>query len=206
MVDATCDVLHRILSLLFPLELMVWEVMILLMLIRCLFVLSLFASSVISFSVRVILCSKNALSCCAGSQSVWRTCFWVGHFFSRFRFANVLSSLGDRSGGLGVSSMYVARTVYVLGVTILMLLFANFFFKDLLVFFPRTSIHFSSSEPPHRHSSLVSPLSLSLPLLLSSDALLAKPPMSEEYSLRRLHLMSNCLHILLGRHPLYFLL
>ncbi len=70
-------------------------------------------------------------------------------------------------------SMYVARAVYLLGVTILMLLFANFFFKDLLVFFPRTSIHFPSSKPPHRHSSLVSPLSVSLPLLLSSDALLA---------------------------------
>ena len=132
--------------------------------------------------------------------------FLGGSFFSRVCFANILSLLGDCSGGLGVSSMFVARAVYLLGVTILMLLFANFFFKDLLVFFPHTSIHFSSSEPPHRHSSLVSPLSLSLPLLLSSDALLAKPPMSEEYSLRRLHLMSNCLHILLGRHPLYFLL
>ncbi len=176
------------------------------MLIRCLFVLSLFAISVVSFSARVMLRSKNALSCCARSLSVCRTCFWVGRFFSCGRFANVLSSLGDHSGGLGVSSMYVARAVYLLGVTIVMLLFANFFFKDLLVFFPRTSIQLSSSEPPHRHSSLVSPLSLLLPLLLSSDALLAKPPMSEEYSLRRLNLMSNCLHILLGRHPLYFLL
>jgi hypothetical protein len=52
----------------------------------------------------------------------------VGRFFWRVRFANVLSSLGNRSGGLGVSSMYVARAVYLLGVTILMLLFANFFF------------------------------------------------------------------------------
>ena len=176
------------------------------MLIHCLFVLSLFASSAVSFSARVMLCSKNALSCCARSRSVWRTCFWVGLFFSRVHFANVLSSLGDHSGGLGVSSMYVARAVYLLGVTILMLLFAKFFFKDLLVFFPRTSIHFPSSEPPHRHSSLVSPLSLLLPLLLSSDALLANPPMSEEYLWRRLNLMSISLHILLGRHPLYFLL
>ena len=176
------------------------------MLIRCLFVLSLFASSVVSFSARVMLRSKNALSCCARSRSVWRTCFWVGRFFSCVRFANVLSSLGNHSGGLGVSSMYVARAVYLLGVTILMLHVANCFFKDLLVFFPRTSIHFPSSEPPHRHSSLVSPLSLSLPLLLSSDALLANPPMSEEYSCRRLNYMSISLHILLGRHPLYFLL
>jgi hypothetical protein len=30
--------------------------------------------------------------------------------------------------------------------------------------------------------------------------------MSVEYSWRRLNLMSNSLHILLGRHPLYFLL
>ena len=176
------------------------------MLIRCLFVLSLFASTVVLFSARVMLLSKNALSCCARSRSVWRTCFWVGRFFSCVRFANVLSSLGNRSGGLGVSSMYVARAVYLLGVTIVLLHFANFFFKDLLVFFPRTSIHFPSSEPPHRHSLLVSPLSLLLPLLLSSDALLANPPMSEEYSWRRLNLMSNSLHILLGRHPLYFLL
>ena len=176
------------------------------MLIHCLFVLFLFARSVVSFSACVMLCSKNALSCCAGSRSAWRMCLWVGRFFTRVHVANVQSLLGDCSGGLGVSSMYVARTVYLLGVTILMLLFANFFFKDLLVFFPRTSIHFSSSEPPHRHSLLVSPLSLSLPLLLSSDALLANPPMSEEYSWRHLNLISNSLHILLGRHPLYFLL
>ena len=129
---------------------------------------------------------------------------WVA--FSRV----VVSSMSYRRWAIVlVGSVFLRcmwRAVYLLGVTILMLLFANFFFKDLLVFFPRTSIQFSSSEPPHRHSSLVSPLSLSLPLLLSSDALLAKPPMSEEYSLRRLNLMSNCLHILLGRHPLYFLL
>jgi len=135
-----------------------------------------------------MLRSKNALSCCARSR------------------ANVLSLLGDHSGGLGVSSMYVARAVYLLGVTILMLLFASFFFIDLLVFFPRTSIHLSSSEPPNRHSLLVSPLSLSLPLLLSSDVLLANPPMSEEYSWQRLNLIPNSLHILLGHHPLYFLL
>ena len=177
-----------------------------LMLTRCLFVLSLFASSVVSFSARIMLRSKNALSCCARSRSVWRTCFWVGRFFSLVRFANVLPSLGNHSGGLGVSSMYVVRAVYLLGVTILMLLVANCFFKDLLVFFPRTSIHFPSSEPPYRHSSLVSPLSLLLSLLLSSDALLANPPMFVVYSWRRLNLMSNSLHILLGRHPLYFLL
>ena len=177
-----------------------------LMLIRCLFVLSLFARSVISFLARVMLRSKNALSCCARSRSVWRTCFWVGCFFERVRFTTVLLSLGNCSGGLGVSSMYVARAVYLLGVTILMLLFANSFIKDMLVFFPRTSIHFPSSEPPHRHSLLVSPLSLSLPLLLSSDALLANPPMSKEYSLRCLNLMSISLHILLEHHPLYFLL
>ena len=50
----------------------------------------------------------------------------------------------------------------------------------LLVFFPRTSIHFSSSEPPHRQLLLVVPLSLSLSLLLSPDKLLANPPMAEE--------------------------
>jgi len=149
MVDAACDVLRCILSLLFPLELMVWEVMIFVDAHTLLFVLSLFASSVVSFSARVMLHSKNALSCCARSRSVWRTCFWVGRFFSRVRFVNVLSLLRDHSGGLDVSSMYVARAVYLLGVTILMLRFANFFFKDLLVFFPRTSIHFPSSEPPH---------------------------------------------------------
>ena len=109
------------------------------------FVLSLFASSVILFSARVMLRSKNALSCCARSQSVWQTCFWVGRFFAHIRVANVLLLLGDRSGGLGVSLMYVASAVYLLGVTILMLLFANFFFMDLLVFFSRTSIHFPSS-------------------------------------------------------------
>ena len=136
------------------------------MLIRCLFVVSLFAISVVLFSARVMLLSRNALSCCARSRSVWRMCFWVGRFFSCVRVANVLLLLGDRSGGLGVSSMYVVRAVYLMGVTILMLLVANLFFNDLLVFFPRTSIHFPSSEPPHRHSSLVSPLSLSLPLLL----------------------------------------
>jgi len=128
------------------------------------------------------------------------------HFFARVCVANVLSSLGDYSGGLGVSSMYVARAVYLLGATILMLLFANFFFKDLLVFFPRTSIHFSSSEPPRRHSLLVMPLSLSLPLLLSPDMLLANPPIPDEYSCRRLNLTPNSLQILLGCHPLYFLL
>ena len=176
------------------------------MLTRCLFVLSLFASSVVSFSARIMLRSRNALSCCSRSRSVWWMCFWVGRFFLLVRFANVLPSLGNRSGGLGVSSMYVVRAVYLLGVTILMLLVANCFFRDLLVFFPRTSIHFPSSEPPHRHSSLVSPLSLSLSLLLSSDALLANPPMFVVYSWRRLNLMSNSLHILLGRHPLYFLL
>ncbi len=175
------------------------------MLICCLFVLSLFASSVVLFSARVMLRSKNALSCCARSLSVWRTCFWVGPFFSRGLVANILSSLGDRSGGLGVSSMYVARAVYLLGGTIVMLLFAKFFFIDLLVFTPRPSIHFSSSEPPHRHSSLVSPLLLSLPLLLSSDALLANLHMSEEYSWRHLNLIPNSLHILLGRQPFYFL-
>ena len=114
---------------------------------------------------------------------MWRMCFWVGRFLSRVRFANVLLSLRDRSDGLGASLMYVARAVYLLGVTSLMLRFANFFLKDLLVFFPRTSIHLSSSKPPHRHSSLVSPLLLSLSLLLSSGVLLANPPMSEEYLL-----------------------
>ena len=76
----------------------------------------------------------------------------------------------------------------------------------LLVFFPRTSIHFSSSEPPRHHSLLVVPLSLLLPLLLSPDTLLANPPISKEYSYRRLNLTLNSLQILLGRHPLYFLL
>ena len=52
--------------------------------------------------------------------------FWVGRFFSRFRVANVLSLLGDRSSGLGVSSMYLARAVYLLGVTSLVLLSTNF--------------------------------------------------------------------------------
>jgi len=98
------------------------------MLISCLFVLSLFASSVVSFSARVMLHSKNALACFARSRSVWRTCFWVGRFIPLVHVANILSSLGDRSGGLGVSSMHVASDVYLLGVIILMLLFANFFF------------------------------------------------------------------------------
>ncbi len=51
---------------------------------------------------------------------------------------------------------------------------------NLSVFFPRTSIHFSSSEPSHRHSLLVVPLSLLLSLLLFPDTLLANPPMAEE--------------------------
>ena len=123
------DVLRRILSLLLPLELMVWAVMVFVDAQTLLFFLPLFVSSVVSFSARVMLRSKNALSCCARSQSVWWTCFGVGCFFLRFCFANVLSSLEDCSGGLGVSSMYVARAVYLLGVTILMVLFANFFFK-----------------------------------------------------------------------------
>ena len=78
---------------------------------------------------------------------------------------------------------------------------------DLLVFLPRISIQSSPSEPPRRHSSLVAVLSLSsLPLLLCSDLLLTNPPMSEENPCRRLNVTPNSLHILLGCHPLYFLL
>jgi hypothetical protein len=72
---------------------------------------------------------------------------------------------------------------------------------------PVISIHFSSSEPAHHHSLLVAELSLSLlSLLLSSDALLAKPPMSDENSCWRLNVTSYSLHVFLGRQPLYFLL
>ena len=39
----------------------------------------------------------------------------MGRFFSRGNFVNVLSSLGDRSGGLGVSSMYVKSCVLIGG-------------------------------------------------------------------------------------------
>ena len=53
----------------------------------------------------------------------------MGRFFSRVRFATVLSLLGNRSGGLGVSLMYVARALYLLGVTILMLLLLTFLLK-----------------------------------------------------------------------------
>jgi hypothetical protein len=78
---------------------------------------------------------------------------------------------------------------------------------DLLVFLPRISIQSSPSEPPRRHLSLVAVLLLSsLPLLLCSDLLLTNPPMSEENPCRRLNVTPNSLHILLGCHPLYFLL
>jgi hypothetical protein len=56
--------------------------------------------------------------------------------------------------------------------------------------------------------SLVAKLSLSLlPLPLSSGALpTANLPMPEDNLCRRLNATPNSLHILLGRHPLYFLL
>ena len=76
---------------------------------------------------------------------------------------------------------------------------SRFSFVDFL---PLISIHFSSSEPAHHHSLLVAELLLSLLLFpLSSDALLAKPPMSDDNSCRHLNVMPNSLHILLGRQP-----
>jgi hypothetical protein len=54
---------------------------------------------------------------------------------------------------------------------------------------------------------LVAELLLLLLLLpLSSNALLAKPPMSDENSCWYLNVTSSSLHIFLGRQPLYFLL
>ena len=146
------------------------------MLMRCLLVLSLFASSVVLFSARVMLCSRKALSCCARSQRVGRTCFWVGRFFLRFCAANVLLLLGNCSGGLVVSSMWVERALYLLGITCLRLTSSNLVAFVLLVLLPHISIQSSPSKPLHRQSLLVAALLLSLlPLLLSSDVLLAKP-------------------------------
>ena len=146
------------------------------MLMRCLLVLSLFASSVVSFSARVMLRSKKA---------VWRTCFWVGHCLLWCCAANVLLSLGDHSGGLGVSLMKVERALYLLGVTCLRLTSSNLVALVLLVFLPLISIQSSPSEPLHRQSSLVAELTLSsLPLLLSSNALLTNPPMSKKNCVR----------------------
>ena len=125
----------------------------------------------------------HSFSCCLRSIIVVRS----------FRWTQLIFDVGEES-------------VYLLGVTCLRLFSLKLVALSLLVFFPHTSIHVSSSEPPRSLLLLVVPLSLSLPLLLSSDMLLANPPISEEYSCRRLNLIPNSLQILLGCHPLYFLL
>jgi len=91
---ATCDGMHRILGLLFPLELMVRELIVFVN-ANLLFVgfVSLCEFCCLVFSPCVMLLSKEALSGCARSRRVRRTCFWMGRIFTHFRAACVLLSL-----------------------------------------------------------------------------------------------------------------
>ena len=121
------------------------------------------------------------------------------------RAANVLLLLVGLLVGLGASSVYVDRALYLLGETLLLskqLLVSSTMF--VLAFLLHTSIHCSLSKPPHCQLVLLAAkLALSLLLLLlSSDALLANPPILVESSCLNSNVTPVSLHILLGLHPL----
>ena len=135
---------------------------------------------------------------------------FVGGTFGRVAFGCQCFVVGGRKSGWtwcvfdvgGESDIFVGGNLVNASSQINLILALG-----LLVFLPFIRIHFSSSEPTNRHSLLVAELLLLLLLLpLSSDALLAKPPMSNKNYCQHLNVTSNSLHILLGCQPLYFML
>ena len=178
------------------------------MLSRCLYSLLFFASAVVLSSVRVMLLSRKTLSCWARSRKVWRTCFWVGFFLLWHLVAGHCRSVGFVVGGLGVGSVNVANAAYLLEEVLLSLeVLITLLAVHFVILFPCTLIHFSLFAPGPRHSlPLFLSAELLLSVLLSSNALLARPPMSDENCSLRLKGVRISLHRVFGLHPLYFLL